>query len=41
MLELHSNFTVEGSYPAPGFQFTSEGVYPTNDAEHETVEITQ
>ena len=41
MLELHSNFTVEGSYPAPGSQFTAEGVYPTNHAEHETVEITQ
>lgn len=41
MLELHSNFTVEGSYPAPGAQFTSEGVYPTNHAEHETVEITE
>jgi hypothetical protein len=41
MVELHSNFTVEGSYPAPGSQFTSEGVYPTNHAEHETVEITQ
>jgi hypothetical protein len=41
MLELHSNFTVEGSYPAPGSKYTSEGVYPTNDAEHETLEITQ
>ena len=41
MLELHSNFTVEGSSPGPGSQFTAEGVYPTNHAEHETVEITQ
>jgi hypothetical protein len=41
MPELHSNFTVEGSQPAPGSQFTAEGVYPTNHAEHETVEITQ
>jgi hypothetical protein len=41
MLELHSNFTVEGTYPAPGSQFTSQGVYPTNHAEHETLEITQ
>jgi len=41
MLELHSNFTAEGSYPALGSQFTSYGVYPTNHAEHETVEITQ
>lgn len=41
MLELHSNFTVEGSNPPPGSRFTAEGVYPTNHAEHETVEITQ
>jgi hypothetical protein len=41
MLELHSNFTAAGSYPAPGSRFTAEGVYPTNHAEHETVEITQ
>jgi hypothetical protein len=41
MLELHSNFTAEGSLPAPGSKFTAEGVYPTNHAEHETVEITQ
>jgi hypothetical protein len=41
MLELHSNFTAEGSDPAPGSRFTAEGLYPTNHAEHETVEITQ
>jgi len=41
MLELHSNFTAEGSCPEPGSRFTAEGVYPTNHAEHETVEITQ
>jgi hypothetical protein len=41
MLELHSNFTAEGSEPAPGSKFTAAGVYPTNHAEHETVEITQ
>jgi hypothetical protein len=41
MLELHSNFTAEGSYPASGSRFTAEGLYPTNHAEHETVEITQ
>jgi hypothetical protein len=41
MLELHSNFTAEGSLPVPGSLFTAEGVYPTNHAEHETVEITQ
>ena len=35
MVELHSNFTVEGS------KTTVDGVLPTNHAEHETVEITQ
>ncbi len=41
MLELHSNFTAEGSSPASGSRFTADGLYPTNHAEHETVEITQ
>ncbi len=35
MVELHSNYTAEGS------KITSDGTYPTNDQEHETVEITQ
>jgi hypothetical protein len=35
MVELHSNFTAEGSKTA------IDGVLPTNHAEHETVEITQ
>jgi hypothetical protein len=35
MVELHSNFTVEGS------KATIDGVLPTNHAEHEAVEITQ
>ena len=35
MVELHSNFTVEGS------KTVIDGVLPTNHAEHETVEITQ
>ena len=34
MVELHSNFTIDGS------KTILEGVYPTNHAEHETVEIT-
>ncbi len=34
MVELHSNFTLDGS------KEITEGVYPTNHAEHETVEIT-
>ena len=41
MIELHSNFTVDGSKPAPNAIFTAEGFFPTNHAEHETVEITQ
>lgn len=35
MVELHSNFTAEGS------KTTTDGTYPTNHQEHETVEITQ
>jgi hypothetical protein len=34
MVELHSNFTIDGS------KATIDGVYPTNHAEHETIEIT-
>ena len=34
MVELHSNFTIDGS------KETVDGVYPTNHAEHETIEIT-
>ena len=41
MVELHSNFTVDGSKSLPGSRFTPEGLFPTNHAEHETVEITQ
>jgi hypothetical protein len=41
MLELHSNFTIDGSKAVPGSPYTSDGTYPTNHAEHETVEITQ
>jgi hypothetical protein len=35
MVELHSNFTVEGS------KTVQDGVLPSNHAEHETLEITQ
>lgn len=35
MIELHSNYTAEGS------KITYDGTYPTNGQEHETVEITQ
>ena len=41
MVELHSNFTIDGFRAAPGSNYTSFGTYPTNHAEHETVEITQ
>jgi hypothetical protein len=41
MLELHSNFTVDGSEPLPGSVYTADGTYPTNHALHETIEITQ
>jgi hypothetical protein len=34
MVELHSNFTIDGT------KTIVDGVYPTNHAEHETVEIT-
>lgn len=41
MLELHSNFTADGSKPLRGSQFAADRLYPTNHAEHETLEITQ
>src|ERR1700733_7566384 len=41
MLELHSNFTVDGSKPLPGSKYAADGTYPTNHALHETIEITQ
>jgi hypothetical protein len=41
MVELHSNFTVDGSKAAAGSNLTEDGTYPTNHALHETVEITQ
>jgi hypothetical protein len=34
MVELHSNFTIEGT------KTTTDGTYPTNHQEHETIEIT-
>ena len=41
MVELHSNFTVDGFKAPPGSIYQADGTYPTNHAEHETVEITQ
>src|ERR1700691_3103628 len=40
MIELHSNFTIDGSKPLPGSMYAADGLYPTNHAEHETIEIT-
>jgi len=34
MVELHSNFTIEGT------KTTTDGTYPTNHQEHETIELT-
>ncbi len=40
MVELHSNFTVDGSKPLPGSVFAADRLYPTNHVEHETLEVT-
>jgi hypothetical protein len=40
MFELHSNWTAEGSHPAFGSPFTTDGTEPTHHAIHETIEIT-
>jgi hypothetical protein len=40
MVETHSNFSAVGSKALPGSKFTSEGTYPTNHAERETLELT-
>src|SRR5260370_8778822 len=34
MVELHSNFTIDGSKPM------QDGVLPTNNAQHDTIKIT-
>ena len=41
MSEMHSNFTVDGTKPLPDSRYAADDLYPTNHAEHETVEITQ
>jgi hypothetical protein len=41
MVELHSNFTADGSNPLAGSVYAADRMYPTNHALHETVEITQ
>lgn len=41
MVEIHSNFTVEGSKPLPGSHLAADGTEATNHALHETLEITR
>lgn len=41
MLELHSNFTIEGSTAVSGSKLAADGTYPANHAAHESIEITQ
>jgi len=41
MVELHSNFTIDGFKHAPNSIYADDGTFPTNHAEHETIEITQ
>lgn len=40
MVELHSNFTVDGARSLPHSTLGADALYPTNHVEHETVEIT-
>jgi hypothetical protein len=40
MVELHSNWTAEGSHAAAGSRFATDGTEPTQHAIHETLEIT-
>lgn len=41
MVEIHSNFTVDGFKAAPGSIYQADGQFPTDHAEHETLELTQ
>ncbi len=41
MVEVHSNYTAQGSKALPGSPYTLNGTFPTNHAEHETLELTQ
>jgi hypothetical protein len=40
MFEVHSNFTISGSRALPGSNYTSDGMFPTRHAQHETIELT-
>ena len=41
MLELHSNYTWNGSKAVAHSRYGSDGTFPTTGEEHETIEITQ
>jgi hypothetical protein len=41
MVETHSNFSAIGSKAVAGSKYSSDGTYPTNHAERETLELTQ
>ena len=40
MVELHSNYTAQGAKASPHSTLGADALYPTDHAEHETVEIT-
>ena len=40
MVEVHSNYTVDGSKAVPGSRYAVDGTFPTMHAEHETLELT-
>ncbi len=39
LLEMHSNYTVEGSKPGADSRFLEDGTFPTDRAVHETVQV--
>ena len=41
MVELHSNYSIDGFKALPGSPYTTDGTYPTNHAGRETLELTE
>ena len=41
MVELHSNYSIDGFKPIPGSRYTADGTFPTNHAGRETLELTE
>lgn len=41
MVEVHSNYTIDGSKALPGSRYAADGTFPTTHAEHETLELTE